>query len=1222
MAVHFACQSLLRGECEVAIAGACSIAAVTPGGYFYQESGILSPDGHCRAFDAAARGTVPSSGVGVVVLKRLDKAREHGNQIRAVIKGSAVNNDGASKVGYTAPSVEGQRRVIDAALVAARLKPHQVTCIEAHGTGTPLGDAIEVTALRQVFAHGRRPAKSCALGSVKTNIGHCDAAAGMAGLIKTVLCLEHRTLVPSLHFKRPNPQLELEDSPFFVPTRSTPWRGARRRAGVSSFGIGGTNAHLVLEEAPLDTPSGPSRPWQVLTFSAQREPTLDKIKASLEKFLLAQPEVKLADLAFTLNSGRKSLATRQTIVCASREEAVSALLPGKGRPIQVDPSVSPSVVFLFPGPDGAWLDSGRELYGGEGHFRDGIDRCCKLLRPLLGVDLSDVLFSSQKVDRDWLDNPFFSIPALFAVEYAMARLWMAWGIQPAGLIGDNVGYHVAAAIDGVLELGDALTLLVKGDRDVVRFDESFEKAASKPDCILLEVGPGTAMGDVARQRFPQLMSLPSLIPGEPAGRVLLSTLGRLWCKGATIDWQAFYGDEKRRLLALPTYPFQRKSYWINAPDGFTPARVQDGPQQAQEYRLFAATWKRAPLSRAICPAKEFVTPDQWLVFVDKHFAIAESLVRRLRDLGQLVSEVRRGSTCRKESPDRFTINPGTADDYKTLFDALSAVGRLPTRILHAWGVDPITTEDRAAEIPFLTGFDSVVYLTQLLDTFQGEGPISLALLTSNVHQVLDEAPPDPAKAAALATVHVLPKENSRVVCSSLDIDLADLPNDEWPVEAILAELALGNPDASVAYRRGLRWVPAHDEIRTPSVARQAPFADRGVYVITHALQEIGLALAERLARNRDVRIVLVDRTFFPVPGEWERWISDQGRDDRIARKITRLEALGERVRIVTADPADREQMRSTKAEAERNLGPIVGIFHLEPALETCPIRSKRKASSEILRRTPAEAGILEDLFDDVELLVLFSNNLAECGEGDVEWAARNIFFNRFAERVAKRRRVLALAWANRVWRDVVGDTQEPFQCHERKESRQRLSMTSEGCLDALERALELGLPGLIVSTRDLAGWMEQQRLFFAHASCEARRENSLADPGVRGDAHTRPNVEHSEGAPRNEIEKHLAENWKTAFGRKNVSIHDNFFELGGHSLLAVNLLNRLNEAFAVRLSLDDLFHSPTIAKLAERISGVSPEGEMGALEGLLKEIEGLSEEEVRSALRTNPEKTI
>ena len=185
-----------------------------------------------------------------------------------------------------------------------------------------------------------------------------------------------------------------------------------------------------------------------------------------------------------------------------------------------------------------------------------------------------------------------------------------------------------------------------------------------------------------------------------------------------------------------------------------------------------------------------------------------------------------------------------------------------------------------------------------------------------------------------------------------------------------------------------------------------------------------------------------------------------------------------------------------------------------------------------------------------------------------------------------------------------------------------MSMTSEGCLDALERALELGLPGLIVSTRDLAGWMEQQRLFFAHASCEARRENSLADPGVRGDAHTRPNVEHSEGAPRNEIEKHLAENWKTAFGRKNVSIHDNFFELGGHSLLAVNLLNRLNEAFAVRLSLDHLFDSPTIAKLAERISGVSPEGEMGALEGLLKEIEGLSEEEVRSALRTNPEKTI
>ena len=287
VAVHLACQSLMNGECEMALAGGVSLSSQT--GYLFEESGILSPDGHCRAFDENARGTVPGSGVALVLLKPLDQAVTDGDHIHAVIKGSAINNDGNLKVGYTAPSVEGQRRVIEQALANAHIAPQQISYIETHGTGTPLGDPIEIEALRQVFENAEESAatgeKSCALGSVKTNLGHCDSAAGIAGLIKAVLCLAHRTLVPSLNFEKPNPQLDLERSQFYVNTETAAWKQTPRLVGVSSFGIGGTNAHVILAEAPPSETPGRSRPWQVLTLSARSESALERRRADMANAL-------------------------------------------------------------------------------------------------------------------------------------------------------------------------------------------------------------------------------------------------------------------------------------------------------------------------------------------------------------------------------------------------------------------------------------------------------------------------------------------------------------------------------------------------------------------------------------------------------------------------------------------------------------------------------------------------------------------------------------------------------------------------------------------------------------------------------------------------------------------------------------------------------------------------------------------------------------------------
>ena len=349
VAVHLACQSLLHGECDIALAGGVAIKVPQKAGYLYQAGGILSPDGHCRAFDAKAHGTVSGNGVGVVVLKRLTDAVADGDHIHAVIKGTAINNDGAMKVGYTAPSVDGQAEVITEALAVAGISPETVGYIETHGTGTELGDPIEIAALTQAFRADTEKKGFCALGSVKTNIGHLDAAAGVTGLIKTVLALEHKLLPPSLHYEQPNPEIDFAHSPFYVNTALSEWKAgaAPRRAGVSAFGIGGTNAHVVLEEAPNSQASGPSRPWQLLALSAKTSAALETATANLRAHLEAHPDLNLADAAHTLLRGRKTFAYRRVIVCRDpptprgrwpprrRGQSPVSMRPANGRRVHV-----------------------------------------------------------------------------------------------------------------------------------------------------------------------------------------------------------------------------------------------------------------------------------------------------------------------------------------------------------------------------------------------------------------------------------------------------------------------------------------------------------------------------------------------------------------------------------------------------------------------------------------------------------------------------------------------------------------------------------------------------------------------------------------------------------------------------------------------------------------------------------------------------------------------
>jgi malonyl CoA-acyl carrier protein transacylase len=1186
--------------------------------------------------------------------------------------------------------------------------------------------------LRQVFGSAEESAttgeKLCALGSVKTNIGHCDSAAGIAGLIKAVLCLEHQTLVPSLNFEKPNPQLDLDHSHFYVNTEITAWKHTPRLAGVSSFGIGGTNAHVILAEAPSSEAAGRSRQWQVLTLSARSESALERRRTDLANALRERPDSYLADIAFTLNAGRRGFAFRQSFVCGKAEDAITALTSSKEKPVRVVAPERP-VIFLFPGQGKAYTDLGSDLYRDEPRFREEVDYCCSRLVPLIGADLRDLMFGRQRAMDASIYRPLFWQTALFTVEYAMAQLWMSWGIKPAAMIGHSLGEYVAATLAGVLELDDALLLVAErarrtenlepgamlavparedeispyikdgislaavngpelcilagptseieslyqqiaflnpirldashafhsrlveplmepltrtasgmrlnqpripylsnvtgfwiSDQDAtdpgywarhvrstVRFNDSLREALRKPNSILLEVGPGKVLSELARRTYPEIVAFASMA-GEPCGRALAQTVGRLWSEGVAIDWQKYYQAEYRRRVPLPTYPFERQRYWVTTqeasegtPSG-DPLALKDPPEKW----LYATNWKRTnPL-----PRLEFRTNSNtgsWLVFSEAD-AIGAELVSRLRQSGQTVCEVRQGTAFQQKGSDSFTLNAGNPEDYQQLLQSIGE--HFPQRIIYAWDFR------HDAEISVAAGLDSLIYLAQAVASSEKAASVRMAVITSSLHRVLDEELSPDHEAAKLGIVHVLPKEAPAIKCQNIDLDQKQTDLSRL-AEHVLAEFASETADTIVAYRHGQRWLPIVEQ--TPSVSvRQHQFQRGGVYVITHALQEIGFTLAEHLVREFECKVVLLARSFFPRPQEWDQWVREQGDNDPISRSIARLRDIGESLTILSVDISDSERLKRIKVQIEREVGAVQGVLHLDKASKTGLILGKPTPPSGSLHNDFAELAALDQAFGN-ELLVIFSSNLAESGGiGQVDQAARSAVITHFAERRASSGRpTVALELGPRAWTEAADENPDSssFLSQQLEEKRQRFGMTAQECVAALQSALSLSLPDVIVSTRDFNALMEQQHLFTTDFFQQQIGNSTPSNGNGNGASHGRPDVSTSYTAPRNEVETLLVELWQATFRIQEIGIADNFFELGGHSLLAVQLLKNMNQTFSSKITLKDLFDGPTIEQLAAKISGTPANSDDAAeLEALLAEIEGMSVDDLRAEL--------
>ena len=619
--VVMACDSLLAHQCDMALAGGVAIRVPQNAGYVHQEGQIFSRDGHTRSFDAEASGTLFSNGVGLVVLKRLEDAIADRDSIRAVIRGTAINNDGSLKVGYTAPSLDAQAEVVAMAHAMAGFDARTIGYVEAHGTATPMGDSIECAALTKAFRASTDENNFCALGSVKSNVGHLDTASGVAALIKTVLSLEHRIIPASINYTRPNPKIDFPSSPFYVNTELRPWPSGKspRRAGVHSFGIGGTNAHIVLEESPARESCPSLRSHHLLLLSARSKSALQAATANFALHLQRHPDLNLADLSYTCQVGRHEFAQRQILVSKDPEGAARALAAADDHRVlrATKAPTERSVVFLFPGRSAAYANMGLELYGSEPTFRKHVDRCSEVLNAHLRFDLRSALYPTDAQRGDSgpdLVKVEVSTLATFVVEYALAQLWMEWGVQPEAMMGQEVGEFVAACVAEVFSLEEVLWLLA--EQCGAKQGEAGVKIGLKPpktpfisnatgtwitashatdpnywnvqhrrnetptkgiDCLMaasnrtfLEVGPGRTFAKFIPEHTAAvsghaIFSSLSVMEGRASEmESMLHALGQLWLHGSKIDWTGFWRHEERRRIPLPTYAFDRKRHWVDA----------------------------------------------------------------------------------------------------------------------------------------------------------------------------------------------------------------------------------------------------------------------------------------------------------------------------------------------------------------------------------------------------------------------------------------------------------------------------------------------------------------------------------------------------------------------------------------------------------------------------------------------------------------------------------
>jgi len=1328
VAIERACRSLANHECDMALAGAATVNCPRKTGYLYQEGMILSPDGHCRVFDEKARGTVAGEGVGIVALKRLDEAVADRNRVYAVVRGWAANNDGSLKVGFTAPGVNGQAEVIAMAQALADVSPETIRYIEAHGTGTELGDPIEVAALTQVFRASTDKVGFCRIGSVKSNIGHLDSAAGVTGFIKAALCLYHEQIPPSLHFETPNSKIDFANNPFRVNTELYDWPrdDFPRRAGVSSFGIGGTNAHVVLEDAPAREPCGPERSMHLLLLSARTDSALEAATSNLAGHLDTHPETELADAAHTLQAGRHTFDYRRIAVCESREDAIGVLTRRDPKRLlsSHQSAVDASIAFLFPGQGSQHASMSLGLYKTEPTFHQIVDDCSEFLKPQLDVDLRDVLFPVQSNDANngtGINETVMAQPALFVVEYALARLWMQWGIRPQAMVGHSIGEFTAACLAGVFGLEDMLTVIatraklmqaaprgamlavplseadvtrrlngrvslaainaptmtvvsgpvedvealenelgsenvsvrrlqtshafhsslmqpaadkfaecvgqfqlkppnipfvsnVTGNwirdedatdprywagqlRHPVRFADSIHALLEQPDRVFLEVGPGQVLTTLARQSFGRrrgplaLASMRHPLDSSDDSQVLMSAVGRLWLAGLQVDWNGFDANSKRRLVSLPSYPFERQNYFVEPHQASAPTAAPQIHKKSDVAEwLYLPCWKQFTPPNVAGQDLQSAEQVTWLMFADE-LGLADQLSDRLRASGHRVIAVRPGAEFAKHADDDYTINPRIYKDYVSLFEDFADDSETPKNIVHVWGVtnedDPHAATSDSFQKTQELGFYSLVYLAQVIERQRIFWPIQITVLSNHLQDISGTETISPDKATVQGPCLVIPQEYPHIYCRNVDVEYRADDNRAL-VTNLVDELLREPSEPLLAYRGRHRWVQYHEHFRIRAAAEISPHLKKnGTYLITGGLGRIGLVFAKYLSQRLKANLVLTARSEFPEKDQWDERLKTYDPDDftcQRIRAVQELEQMGSEVLILSADSGSADEMASVVRQSRKRFGAINGVIHAAGIIETTTVHYLiQKDCERHFRAKALGLKVLDEVLEaeSLDFVMLVSSLSAVLGGlGFCSYTAANSFMDAYAQRKNQQQDVpwFTIDWDSWSFADETEES-EDFGVGA---TLAQLALTPMEGREVLGRVLSIESPQrIVISTGDLDNRIDQWVRREALASNDEQQAEETS-----ATLHSRPSISSTYVEARNPTEQAIADVWQQLLGIAEIGIHDDFFELGGHSLLAAQVIARLQQRLEATLSIRSIFETTTVAGLATHIEAL------------------------------------
>lgn len=1234
--VEQACQDLILGQSDIALAGAASIVVPQVDGYCYQNGNIVSPDGHCRPFSETANGTVFSNGVGVVILKRLADAIADQDTIYAVINGRGVNNDGSDKLGFTAPSTSGQMSCVREALERAMIRAEDVGYLEAHGTATALGDVVEIGALTAVYREQTEKKQFCFLGSVKANIGHTEVTAGIAGLIKTALCLHYQKIPPLINFTKANPNLFLNQSPFMINQHLIHWpvKAEKRYAGVSAFGIGGTNIHMILSEYVHKPTWHASDKEQLIVLSAKTEKALEQNIHNLLHYLLPQEKtIELADVAYTLQTGREDFPWRCFGVGKTVGELIRSLAE---KTIKFcNENIHQNVVFMFPGQGVQYYLMAMELMEKIPFFAALIEQGVRLAQKELHTDLLAMI---RNPEDERLNQTQYAQPALFIIEYALAQLLMHWGVKPDALIGHDLGEYVAACLAGVFSFAEAITLVCgrgflmakaasqpgmltmeqsfkdmftainlsapaipivssltgtwlsaeeattsgywhRHMCDAVKIDAGLHTLISDAHSFFVEVGPGQSISTLLQERIRvenKTTHMIQILPGDPNKNEyyhLISAFGALWQSGISIDWHRNYENERRRRIPLPTYAFQRQRYWVEPDDKAINFNSSES--------VYKPVWSHQVAYRDMLPIDlPKIAQPSWILFKDQG-VIGDHLLRFLQEYGIQPIIVESGTEYVEHNSFHFQICSSEKDHYFSLIKKIKNKIHEPV-ILHLYSCDNTQSGILASNLieqQLELSFYSILYLTQAyIEHIGDQTPLKCAVISTGIQRVVGTEIIIPPNASLIGPCRVITQEHNALKFRLLDINLEELAFYNRPLLSHIIHSCLSEQWESqqpiMTYRNGYCWELAYQEIKTGE--KRTRFKDGGVYVLTGGLGGIALSLCEAIAKQvTGPRFILLSRSPVISESEWNKII--QNVSHKSYEKVKRLQSLkdlGASLFCHQVDVTELEPLSSIIHYYKRYFGAIDGVIHAAGIAGSGLVQLKAKHMSDavFMPKIQGTYNLVQALHDVPLEFVALMSSIAAL-TGE-KGQVDYCAANACLDAFATTHLFPAKMVVSLNWNTWrdVGMTVETQRPDDLDYFARGNDITSGQGQQLFLQVMEHNISNAVISNYEPLEYMNMLQ----------KNHDCAVTPQVKQRSNL--NTTDHYHPPQNSIEEKLAPIWQDSLGIELVGMNDDFFALGGHSLRALNLIEKINKTFGSAISVQHLYQAPTIRQLSARIS--------------------------------------